>query len=381
MVIYMDNAATSWPKPKSVYRAVLNCMKRYGANPGRSGHKMAIEAGKILLHTRKMLCQLFSIDNPFQMIFTLNATESLNLAIKGCTKPGDHIITTSMEHNSVVRPLKELEKYDIKTTYVKADSQGRIDPHDIKKAIRTNTRLIVTTHASNVTGTLVPIDEIGKIAREYGILYLVDAAQTAGIIPIDLSKLPVDMMAMAGHKGLLGPQGTGVLYIAPHVKLKPLKEGGTGSQSENLYQPEFAPDRYEAGTQNTPGIAGLGAGISYILQQGQKKLLSHIIRLEKFFLEAVSHIPGIKIYGPTNMDERIGAISINIKDFDSAYIANLLDERYNIATRGAIHCAPLAHQTIGTLKQGTVRFSPGIFNTMDEVKECIRALEQLSHLK
>lgn len=380
-MIYMDNAATSWPKPESVYRAVVDCMKKYGANPGRSGHRMALQAGQILLQTRQLLCQLFSIDNPFQMIFTLNATESLNLAIKGCTKPGDHIITTTMEHNSVVRPLKELEKYDIKTTYVKADSQGRIDPDDIKKAIQPNTRLIVTTHASNVTGTLVPIDEIGKIARDHGILYLVDAAQTAGIIPINLAKLPIDMMAMPGHKGLLGPQGTGVLYIASHVKLKPLKEGGTGSQSENLYQPEFLPDRYESGTQNTPGIAGLGAGISYILQQGQNKLHTYTARLEKFFLDNVSQIPGIKVYGPTNMDERIGVISINIKDFDSSHIANLLDEKYDIATRGALHCAPLAHQTIGTLKQGAVRFSPGIFNTMDQVVQCIRALEQLSLLK
>lgn len=380
-MIYMDNAATSWPKPESVYRAVVDCMRNYGANPGRSGHKMAIQAGEILLQTRKLLCQLFSIDNPFQMIFTLNATEGLNLAIKGCIKPGDHVITTTMEHNSVVRPLKELEKHDVKTTYVRADGRGHIDPDDIKKAIRPNTRLIVTTHASNVTGTLMPIEEIGKIAREHGILYLVDAAQTAGIVPIDLSKLQVDMMAMPGHKGLLGPQGTGVLYIATHVTLKPLKEGGTGSQSENLYQPDFIPDRYEAGTHNTPGIAGLGAGISYILRQGQNRLQVRANRLERFFLEAVSRIPGIKLYGPSNMDERIGVISINVRDFDSTYIAGLLDERYKIATRGALHCAPMAHETIGTLKQGAVRFSPGIFNTMDEVIECIKALEQLSRLK
>jgi len=380
-MIYMDNAATSWPKPESVYTAVLNCMKKHGANPGRSGHKMAVEAGSILLYTREMLCQLFSIDNPFQMIFTMNTTESLNLAIKGCTQPGDHIITTSMEHNSVARPLKELEKINISTTYVRADSQGKIDPTDIRKAIRVNTRLIVTTHASNVTGTLVPVQEIGKIAREHGILYLVDAAQTAGIIPINLSTLPVDMMAMPGHKGLLGPQGTGVLYLAPHVRLKQLKEGGTGSQSESLVQPEFLPDRYESGTSNTPGIAGLGAGINYIIKKGQNTLLARVRRIEKFFLDALLNIPGIKVYGPTNMKDRTGAISINIKDFDSAYIANLLDEKYNIAVRGAIHCSPLAHKTIGTLKQGTVRFSPGIFNTLDEAKECIKALEQLTRLK
>ncbi len=380
-MIYMDNAATSWPKPEMVYSAVLNCMKKYGANPGRSGHKMAIEAGNILLYTREMLCQLLSINHPFQIIFTMNATESLNLAIKGCTNPGDHVITTSMEHNSVVRPLKELEKQGIQTTYVKADNQGKIDPNDIEKVIQTNTKLIVTTHASNVTGTIMPIYEIGTIAKNYSVLYLVDAAQTAGIIPIDLSKLPIDMLALPGHKGLLGPQGTGALYIAPQVKLKQLKEGGTGSQSESLYQPELIPDRYESGTLNTPGIAGLGAGIRYILHKGQKKLFSHTSRLEKFFIEALSHIPGIKIYGSTNMNCRTGAISINIHDCDSAEIANLLDQQYNIATRGGIHCAPLAHETIGTLKQGTVRFSPGIFNTLDEVKECVRALEKLTHLK
>ncbi|NLO83407.1 MAG: aminotransferase class V-fold PLP-dependent enzyme [Clostridiales bacterium] len=379
-MIYMDNAATSWPKPEPVYAAVLSCMRKYGANPGRSGHRMAVEAGNILLYTREMLCQLFSIENPFRMIFTMNATESLNLAIKGCVRPGDHVVSTSMEHNSVARPLKELEKWDVATTYVKADSQGRIDPDDIRRAIRSNTRLIVTTHASNVTGTLVPLGEIGKIAREYGILYLVDAAQTAGIIPIDLSQLPVDMMAMPGHKGLLGPQGTGVLYIAPHVTLNQLKEGGTGSQSESLEQPDFLPDRYEAGTMNTPGIAGLGAGINFILRNGQNRLLSRTSRIEKFFLEALLHIPGIKVYGPTKMEERIGVISINIKDFDSTYISNLLDKKYGIAVRGAIHCAPLAHKTIGTLKQGTVRFSPGIFNTLDEVKICIKVLEQLTRL-
>ncbi|NLW00422.1 MAG: aminotransferase class V-fold PLP-dependent enzyme [Clostridiales bacterium] len=379
-MIYMDNAATSWPKPEPVYTAVLNCMRKHGANPGRSGHRMAIEAGNILLYTREMLCQLFSADNPFRMVFTINATESLNLAIKGSIQPGDHIVTTSMEHNSVARPLKELEKRDVAATYVRANSQGEIDPDDIRKAIRINTKLIITTHASNVTGTLIPIREIGRIAREHEILYLVDAAQTAGIIPIDLSSLPVDMMAMSGHKGLLGPQGTGVLYIAPHVKLKQLKEGGTGSQSESLFHPEFLPDRYEAGTLNTPGIAGLGAGINYILREGQNKLLSRITRIEKFFLDALLQIPGIKVYGPARMENRIGVISINVKDFDSAYIAGLLDQKYNIATRGAIHCSPMAHKTIGTLEQGTVRFSPGIFNTLDEAKQCIRALEQLTRL-
>lgn len=374
----MDNAATSWPKPDIVYNSVICCMKKYGANPGRSSHKMAIEAANILLYTREMLCELFDVTDPFSMIYTYNTTDSLNLAIKGILKEGDHVITSSMEHNSVLRPLKHLEKLGVQITIVQADSKGMVDPEDIKKAIKTNTRLIVTTHASNVTGTLLPIEEIGNIARSFGIPYLVDAAQTAGVLPMSFSKLPVDLVAFPGHKGLLGPQGTGVLYIRKGIELKPIRVGGTGSQSEELYQPDFLPDRYEAGTLNTPGIAGLGAGIQYILSKGQQKLLCQQIRLEKMFLDALSQIKNVTIYGPERLEERIGIISINIKDHDSSYISNILSENYGIATRGGLHCAPLAHQTIGTFHQGTVRFSPGIFNTLEDVKLCIKAIEEIS---
>ncbi len=377
-MIYMDNAATSWPKPDIVYNSVICCMKKYGANPGRSSHKMAIEAANILLYTREMLCELFDVTDPFSMIYTYNTTDSLNLAIKGILKEGDHVITSSMEHNSVLRPLKHLEKLGVQITIVQADSKGMVDPEDIKKAIKTNTRLIVTTHASNVTGTLLPIEEIGNIARSFGIPYLVDAAQTAGVLPMSFSKLPVDLVAFPGHKGLLGPQGTGVLYIRKGIELKPIRVGGTGSQSEELYQPDFLPDRYEAGTLNTPGIAGLGAGIQYILSKGQQKLLCQQIRLEKMFLDALSQIKNVTIYGPERLEERIGIISINIKDHDSSYISNILSENYGIATRGGLHCAPLAHQTIGTFHQGTVRFSPGIFNTLEDVKLCIKAIEEIS---
>lgn len=377
-MIYMDNAATSWPKPDIVYNSVICCMKKYGANPGRSSHKMAIEAANILLYTREMLCELFDVTDPFSMIYTYNTTDSLNLAIKGILKEGDHVITSSMEHNSVLRPLKHLEKLGVQITIVQADSKGMVDPEDIKKAIKTNTRLIVTTHASNVTGTLLPIEEIGNIARSFGIPYLVDAAQTAGVLPMSFSKLPVDLVAFPGHKGLLGPQGTGVLYIRKGIELKPIRVGGTGSQSEELYQPDFLPDRYEAGTLNTPGIAGLGAGIQYILSKGQQKLLCQQIRLEKMFLDALSQIKNVTIYGSERLEERIGIISINIKDHDSSYISNILSENYGIATRGGLHCAPLAHQTIGTFHQGTVRFSPGIFNTLEDVKLCIKAIEEIS---
>ena len=377
-MIYMDNAATSWPKPNTVYTRVLQTMKKYGANPGRSSHTMAVEAANLLLYGREMLCQLFNVSDPFRMIFTYNTTDSLNLAIKGTLKEGDHVITTSMEHNSVIRPLMHLANLGIETTIVPADSQGLVDPKDIEKSIKPNTRLIVTTHASNVTGTLMPIEEIGTIARNHGIYYLLDAAQTAGSLPMDLSKLPVDLVAMPGHKGLLGPQGTGVLYIREGVDLNQLKEGGTGSLSESIYQPDFLPDRYEAGTLNTPGIAGLGAGVEYILNYGQEKIMNHITNLEKLFLNAFSQIEGVKIYGPTNIKMRCGIISINIWDRDSREIVNILSQRYNIATRGSLHCSPLAHDTIGTKEQGTVRFSPGVFTTLDEVKACIMAVGEIS---
>jgi cysteine desulfurase family protein len=326
-------------------------MEKYGANPGRSGHKMAVQAGRILLYAREMLCSLFHLKDPFQIIFTYNCTDSLNLAIKGSVAPGDHVVTTSMEHNAVARPLKEMEKHGLELTIVQCSQDGTLDPEDIRKAVRPNTRLIVTTHASNVSGTILPIEEVGNIAREHGIPYLVDAAQTAGILPIDLSKLPVDMMAFPGHKGLLGPQGTGGLYLHPGVKLRQIREGGTGSMSESVYQPDFLPDKYESGTMNTPGIAGLGAGVEYILKEGQARLLSHERRLEKLFLEALSHISDIKIYGPADLNSRTGIVTLNIRDKDSSEIANLLDERFDIATRGSLHCAPLAHETIGTLQQ------------------------------
>ena len=379
-MIYMDNAATSWPKPPEVIRGVTLCMEKYGANPGRSGHKMAVQAGQILLYTREMLCELFHLRDPFQILFTGNATDSLNLAIQGSVAPGDHVITTSMEHNAVARPLKELEKLGLELTIVPCYADGSLDPAEISKAIQSNTRLIVTTHASNVSGTILPIEDVGRVARSHGIPYLVDASQTAGILPIDLSKLPVDMMAFPGHKGLMGPQGTGVLYLHPEVNLRPIRQGGTGSSSESVYQPDILPDKYESGTMNTPGIAGLGAGARHILKAGQDRILAHERRLSKLFLEALSQIKGVTIYGPNNLSQRTGIVSVNINNKDSSEIANLLDERYDIAVRGGLHCAPLAHETLGTFHQGVVRFSYGLFNQLDEVKSCIKALEEISRL-
>ncbi|HZJ57695.1 MAG TPA: aminotransferase class V-fold PLP-dependent enzyme [Clostridia bacterium] len=378
-MIYMDNAATTWPKPDVVYNAVMKTMKYYGANPGRSSHNMAVEAANILLYTREMLCQLFNAGDPFRMIFTYNATDSLNLAIKGILNKSDHVITTSMEHNSVIRPLMHLADLGVETTVVPADSEGLIDPDDIKKNIRSNTRLIISTHASNVTGTLMPIEAIGKIAEASGVYFLLDAAQTAGLVPIDVSKLSVDLVAMPGHKGLLGPQGTGVLYVKEGIALKQIREGGTGSQSESVYQPMFLPDRYESGTLNTPGIAGLGAGIGYILGNSQDRALDHVANMEKLLVNALWQIRGIKVYGPKDMKHRSGIVSINVWDRDSREIVNILNADYGIAARGSLHCAPLAHETIGTKEQGTVRLSPGEFNTLDEVKACVKALGEISY--
>ena len=378
-MIYMDNAATSWPKPNIVYDTVSQAMKEYGANPGRSSHKMAVKAAQALITTRESLCRLFNTPNPFSMVFTFNTTDSLNLAIKGLLKKRDHVITTSMEHNSVVRPLMHLARAGIDVTIVPTDSTGIIDPVEIEKAIKGNTKLIVTTHASNVTGTVMPIEKVGKIAKQYGVLYLVDAAQTAGLIPLDLSKLEIDLLAMPGHKGLLGPQGTGVLFIREGTSLNQIREGGTGSQSENIYQPGFLPDRYESGTMNTPGIAGMGAGIEYILSRDQEKSFSRIQGMEEMFIDALNSIKGVKVYGPKSIQHRAGIISINIGDKDSREIVNILNNEYDIAARGSLHCAPLAHETIGTKDQGTVRFSPGVFSTREEIRICVKAIEDIIH--
>lgn len=379
-MIYLDNAATTWPKPPQVLHAMTECIEIFGANPGRSGYKMALEAGSLLLYTREMLSTFFKVDDPFRSICTVNCTDSLNLAIKGLLKPGHHVITTGMEHNSVVRPLMHLKSQGVEISFIKCSGSGMVDPDDIKRAIKGNTRLIVTTHASNVTGTIMPIDHIGNIAKSYGITYLVDAAQTVGCLPIDLSSLPVDLVAMPGHKGLRGPQGTGVLYIGPGAEPVQLREGGTGSQSEIPYQPNIRPDRYESGTMNTPGIAGLGAGIKYILDCGQDKLVNKEKKLEKFFIEALLHLDKVKLYGPRDLGARVGVISINIGDIASSQAADILDQKYGIAVRGGLHCAPMAHRTIGTLKQGTVRISFGSFNTIDQVKYCIRAIDEISRM-
>ncbi len=377
-MIYLDNAATTYPKPEVVYESIMDCMKNYGANPGRAGHKLAMIAGREIYDARENIAKLFNVDNPMNIIFTTSATDSLNLAIKGCVQEGDHIITTSIEHNSVIRPIKSLEKYGVENTIVKCDKEGFLNIKDLEKAIRPNTKLIVTTHASNVCGTLVDIEAVGNVAKANNILYLVDASQTAGVYDIDVKKINVDMIAAPGHKCLMGPQGTGILYIREGLSIYVLKEGGTGSRSEDLFQPELTPDKYESGTHNTPGIAGLNAGVKFILSQGIDNIRTKEEELCEYMLKRLEEVPNIIIYGPRDSKKRTAVISINIGNMDSGEITYLLDDEYDIATRSGIHCSPLAHKTIGTLEQGCVRFSLGIFNTKEEIDKAIEALKEIS---
>ena len=377
-MIYFDNAATSFPKPNVVYDSVMKVMKEYGANPGRSGHKLALKLGREIYETRELIAKLFNIDNPMNIIYTFNCTDSLNLGIKGILKSGDHVITTSMEHNSVLRPLKALEKDGIETTIVQCDSMGRLDPNDIEKSIKDNTKLIITTHVSNLTGTIMPIKEIGEIAKKNNIYYMVDAAQSAGVYDIDVKEMNIDILAFPGHKGLLGPQGTGALYIGENIDLREMKQGGTGSISHLLEQPNVNPDRYESGTPNGPGIVGLGTGIKYILEKGMDNIRKHEEELTKYFIEEITKIDGVKVYGPLNIKEQGAVVPVNIRDEDSSEISYILDEYYNIAVRPGLHCAPLAHKTIGTFEQGVVRFSFGPFNNFDEIETGIKALRKIS---
>lgn len=376
-MIYLDNAATTYPKPEKVYESMMDCMKNYCANPGRAGHKLAMKAAREIYDARENIAKLFNINNPMNIVFTNNATDSLNLAIKGAVKKGDHIITTSMEHNSVIRPIKSLEKYGIENTIVECDKEGFLDIENIKKAIKPNTRLIVTTHASNVCGTLIDIKSVGEVAKENNIIYLVDASQTAGVYDIDVNNMNIDMIAAPGHKCLLGPQGTGILYIREGLTINILKEGGTGSKSEDLFQPDLLPDKYESGTHNTPGIVGLNEGVKFVLETGIEKIRAHEEQLCEYMLNRLEEVPNIVIYGPKNSKKRAAVISINIDKMDSGEITFLLDSEYDIATRSGIHCAPLAHKTLGTLEQGAVRFSLGYFNTKEDIDKAIYALKDI----
>lgn len=380
-MIYLDNAATSFPKPEDVYQAIDTCLRIYGANPGRSGHKMALQASRVIFEARELLAQLFHIPDPMQIIFTCNATAALNLAIKGYLGQGDHVILTGMEHNSVIRPIKALEKIGVMHTVVSCSPEGFIDLGELEKAIRPDSKMIAATHASNVTGTLMPVAAIGELARKHNMVFLLDASQTAGVYPIDVHAMHIDLLAFAGHKSLFGPQGTGALYMRKGLELKEIFQGGTGSKSDRIIQPEMMPDRYESGTLNTPGIAGLGAGIKFIFARGREEIRNHEASLTRYMLDELSGIRGVTLYGPKDASLQAPVISLNLDGYDSSEAAYLLDHDFDIAVRPGIHCSPLAHKTIGTLERGTVRFSIGYFNTKKDIDRALDALYRLSNIK
>jgi len=380
-MIYFDNASTSYPKPKEVSRAMLHFLEKVGASPGRSGHRLSIEAGRIIYQARENLAVLFNVDDPLRIIFTLNVTEALNLTLKGLLRPGDQVITSSMEHNSVMRPLRELEKKGVEVKVVSCSPKGFLEPQDIEKSIKKNTKLIVLNHGSNVIGTLLPIIEVGKITRKHNILFLVDAAQTAGCYPLDIKRDNIDLLAFTGHKALFGPPGTGGLVVGERVdikKLNPLKNGGTGSRSESEEQPDFLPDIYESGTPNTVGLSGLNEGVRFILKEGVDKIRQHELSLSRRLITGLKEIPGVIFYGEEQVEDRVAVISFNIKDQLPSEVGLRLDEEYDIMCRVGLHCSPAAHKTIGTFPTGTIRFSLSWFNTFEEVGQTIIAVKNIA---
>ena len=378
-MIYLDNAATSWPKPESVYLAVDQALRQYGGNSGRGSHSMSLAAGELIYEARMLCAKLFHAARPECICFTSNTTEALNLAIKGILKPGDHVITSSMEHNSVSRPLKKLEDRNVETTKVFTSPSTGIDLNALEKAFRKNTRLVVCNHISNVTGTINPIKEIGELCRKNDVLFLLDAAQSAGLTEIDVKEDNIDLLAFPGHKGLLGPQGTGGLYIRDGLILDTLKEGGTGTQSELYDQPEQKPERYESGTLNLPGLAGLGAGLKYIIKEGLENIERKEAKLTNQLLDGLSQIDGIKIYGPAAGKPRGSIVSITLEHIDTTEASIMLDSAFQIAVRAGLHCARDAHDILGTIDQGGVlRISPNYFNTKHDIEKCIEAIQLIS---
>ncbi len=348
-----------------------------GGNPGRSGHAKAVEAGRTVLNTRERLAELFNIKDPARIIFTKNATEALNTVLFGLLKPGDRVVTTSMEHNSVLRPLNALAADGVVIDVARADNEGRVNPEDIASKLLPGTRLVIVTHASNVTGTVNDIARIGRHCRDHGVLFLVDAAQTAGCLPIDTAQIPLDYLACSGHKGLLGPQGTGALYVRDETNIAPLTMGGTGSLSDREVQPGFLPDRFESGTLNVPGIAGLGEGVAYVLRRGVERISTHDRRLREIFLSEISQTHEITIHG-NGEGPHTGVLSISIAGLDPSQAGELLEKRFGILSRIGLHCAPLAHRTIGTFPDGTVRLSWGPFTTERDILVAARAVKRVA---
>ena len=376
-MIYMDNAATTMHKPQEVIDAVVMAMSSMG-NAGRGVNEASLSASRIIYDTREKLCRLFGAEDPRQIVFTPNSTESLNIAIKGILNPGDHVIATMLEHNSVLRPLYEMEKKGVRLTIVKSDQNGRFHLKDIEDAIAEDTKMIVCTNGSNLTGNYVDPKPVGTLARERGIVFVVDASQTAGVFPIDVQKMKIDVLCFTGHKGMLAPQGTGGMYVRKGLVIRPLKSGGSGVQTYSKTHPIEMPTALEAGTLNGHGIAGLHAAVEYLEKTGVDNIRAREQDLMWRFYEGVKDIPGVKVYGDFSSKNRCPIVTLNIGDYDSSEVSDELLTEYGISTRAGGHCAPLMHEALGTVEQGAVRFSFSHYNTEEEVDTAIEAIRELS---
>lgn len=380
--IYLDNAATSWPKPETVYDAVTHYLRHIGASAGRSAYREAVDAERIVDDTRRHVARLVGAADANSIIFTSNGTDGLNLALYGVLRPGDHVVTSVVEHNSMLRPLAELRKrQNVDVSYIRTDGSGLIEPDDIRAAIRPNTRLIALAHASNVTGAILPLAEVGLIAREHGVLSLVDAAQTLGHLPVDVARLHVDLLAGSGHKGLLGPLGTGILYIRPGVEndLASLRQGGTGTQSDEELQPDRPPEKYEVGNLNVPALAGLRAGAEYLNKQGIKARRQHELRVTDHLLGQLGQVDGVTLFGPRQAEQRVAVLSLNVAGSSPQEVATLLDCTYRIQVRAGLHCAPRMHRCLGTFDTGgTVRLSWGAFTTDEQIAAAVEAIREIA---
>ncbi len=379
-MIYFDHAATSWPKPAAVPAAMERFLREVGANPGRSGHALSIEAGRVVYEARERVARLFAFDDPLAVVFTKNATEALNLVLLGLLTAGDHVVTSVMEHNSVLRPLRCLEGRGVTVTRVACAADGTLDPDDVARALSSRTRLVILSHASNVVGTLCPIEEVGRLVAAHGALFAVDAAQTAGCWPLAMRAAGVDLVAFTGHKALCGPQGTGGLCLGERARhrLTPLLYGGTGSASDEDLQPDFLPDRFEAGTLNAVGLAGLAAGLAFVAARGVDEIRAHERALTARLLDGLLAIPGVQVLGPRDAERQTATVSFNLAGWSCSEVAAALEERAGVCCRVGLHCAPLAHRQLGTFPAGTVRFSLGYFNHEGEIATALDALRELA---
>lgn len=380
MAIYLDNAATTFPKPESVYRAVDFAFRYLGVSPGRGSYQLSLEAGRLVLEARETVAEFFGIHDASRVVFAANATEAINIALFGLLKAGDRVITSAMEHNAISRPLHALEARGVEVVRVPVGACGLIDPAVIRAAVREGTcptRMVALSHCSNVTGVLQPIAEIGNWCRREGVVFMVDAAQSAGQVAIDVEEMGIDLLAVPGHKSLFGPPGTGALYVAEHLLPAPLIWGGTGGNSISALMPEDLPERFESGTLNTPALAGLQAGIEFVRQTGLQQIQRHKAALLDQLLGGLRALPGVRCYNPSGSWQLGGVLSFNVEDRDPAEIGFVLDDEYGICVRTGLHCAPDAHRSIGTLPSGTIRVSPGMFNTEKDIDALLLALEKI----